>query len=150
MLQRIQSLYLIGTVLVQVLISQFAFLFFTRNDVNYSLTVLGVSESNGTSIVLDYKQVIIVVLACVFAIISISIYKNRKLQIKLTKLIVFICLAQLGFVAVSAYQLSKGDFSNMGIGVATLLIPLCAILAILAGKAIKKDEDLIKSVDRIR
>ena len=150
MLQRIQSLYLAGTVLIQLLISQFSFIFFTRNDVTYSLSTFGVIDSKGLSVEQDYKQLFIIVLACIFGVVAIALFKNRKLQVKLTKLIGFICIAQLSFVAVSFYRLNEANVQSLSVGTGTILIPVCAVLAILARKAIKKDDNLIKSVDRIR
>ncbi|MFT6715747.1 MAG: hypothetical protein ACJA0Q_000376 [Saprospiraceae bacterium] len=150
MLQRIQSLYLAVTVLVQVLVSQFTFLNFTQNEVSYTLSTGGITDNSGSIVLSDYKQVFIVVLACIFALVAIALFKNRKLQLKLTKLIGFICLAQLSFVSISAYRLMEEGVTDLNAGVATLLIPLCLVSVFLANKAIKKDENLIKSIDRIR
>ena len=150
MVQRIQSVYLAGTVLIQLLISQFSFLAFTQNNIAYSLTAFGVVDNKGVGVEQDYKQLFIIVLACVFGIVSILLFKNRKLQIKLTKLIGFICIAQLSFAAISFYRLNEANVQSLSIGIGTILIPVCAVLSILARVAIKKDDNLIKSVDRIR
>lgn len=150
MLQRIQSLYLLGILVVQVLISQFSFLVFTKDSMLYSLTPAGVFDDQDISIISDYKQVFIIIISCVFALVAIVIFKNRKLQMKLIMLLGFICVAQLVFVGVSFYQLSQDNVIGLLPGLATYLIPVCLILAVLARKAVKKDDDLIKSVDRIR
>lgn len=149
MVQRIQSLYLFLTILAQVLVSQFAFLSFTKDEIKYTLTASGIFNDAGVNFDSDYKQAIVLVLNCIFALLAILLYKNRALQIKLTRLIAYTCLAQITFIALSFYQLSR-ESSHLSIGLSSILVPLAMVLAILAGKAIKKDEDLIRSVDRIR
>ncbi|MFT6747883.1 MAG: hypothetical protein ACJAZ2_002240 [Glaciecola sp.] len=150
MLQRIQSLYLLGTVLLQVLITQFTFLRYSKETIMHSLFANGEMNDTDSTIVADYKQLFIAILAGVFAIVSIAVFKNMKLQLKLNKLILFICVTQIAFVAIRTYALIDQGASDISLGVATFLIPAAAILTLLASKAIKKDEALIKSVDRIR
>jgi len=55
----------------------------------------------------------------------------------------------LGFFVYQSLNVSgEADVSEKGIGI--LLPILSIVLLVLANKAIKKDEDLVKSVDRLR
>jgi len=150
MIQRIQSLYLIGIVLLQALLSQFSFLHFTQDGKEYTLDTQGLVDSTGVYVEPDYKQLIFLSIICFFAAISTALFKNRKIQVKLVKVIVFMSFSQIVYIVISAFKLNEDGAQNMSFGLAPFIIPICTILALLASKAIKKDENLIKSVDRIR
>ena len=83
------------------------------------------------------------------SIISILLYKKRKNQFVLNRLNIVLHLFLLGFFVYRSLNLSgEAQVSEKGIG---MLIPVFSIVfLVLANKAIKKDEDLVKSVDRLR
>ena len=83
------------------------------------------------------------------SLISIFNFKNRKFQFVLGRLNIILNFILLGFFV---YQLlippGESHISEKGVGI---FIPILSIvLLVLANKAIKKDEDLVKSVDRLR
>ena len=67
----------------------------------------------------------------------------------MNRLNIILNLFLLGFFVYRSLNLSGGTtVSEKGIG---MLIPVCSIVFLtLANRAIKKDEDLVKSVDRVR
>ena len=83
------------------------------------------------------------------SLVSIFMFKNRKLQFVLGRLNIILNLFLLGvFVYWSLTLPGEMDVSEKGIG---MFLPIISIVFIvLANKAIKKDEDLVKSVDRLR
>ena len=83
------------------------------------------------------------------AVIAIFMYKNRKNQFVINRLNLILNLFLLGFFVYRSLNLSgETVVSEKGIG---MLIPIFSIVFLaLANKAIKKDEDLVKSVDRLR
>lgn len=83
------------------------------------------------------------------AIISILNYKKRQLQFVLNRLNIIINFALLGVFVYRSLNLPGETFvSEKGIGV---LLPIISIVfLVMANKAIKRDEDLVKSVDRLR
>lgn len=85
----------------------------------------------------------------ILAIVTIFLFKNRKLQFVLGRIIILINLFLLGLLIYLSLTLSgETSVSEKGIG---MFLPILAILLlVLANKAIKKDEDLVKSVDRLR
>lgn len=90
-----------------------------------------------------------VVIIASLTLIDIFLYKNRKLQLRICDANIVLCVAWYGYYAFMAFDGLKelGDFS-MSFAVC---LPLVAIvLFILAHFGIKADEDLIKSMDRIR
>ncbi|MBN4070406.1 DUF4293 domain-containing protein [Olleya sp. AH-315-F22] len=85
----------------------------------------------------------------VLALIAIFMYKNRQTQFVLGRLNIILNFILLGlFVYRSLMVSGETDVSEKGIG---MLLPIFSIVfLVLANKAIKKDEDLVKSVDRLR
>lgn len=85
----------------------------------------------------------------VLILLNIFLYSNRKLQIRLNNLAIFVLIVLLGL---SIYQVGflsgEKQFSEKDI---KLLVPVISIVFLLiANKYIKRDERLVKSVDRIR
>ncbi|WP_420574512.1 DUF4293 domain-containing protein [Kordia sp.] len=88
--------------------------------------------------------------SAVIALITIFLFKNRKLQFVLNRFNILFNLILLGIFVYRMLNLSGevGKISEKGIGV---ILPIISIvLLVLANRAIKKDEDLVKSVDRLR
>ena len=88
-------------------------------------------------------------ISALFTFIAIFQFKNRKMQFVLGRLTILINFFLIGILVYFAQNLSGEIYvSEKGIG---LLIPILSIvLVVLANKAIKKDEELVKSVDRLR
>ncbi len=82
-------------------------------------------------------------------LLNIFLYKNRKLQIKLNNLIIFVLIVLLGL---SGYEkgLLSGEKSFSKKDVELLLPAVSIVFLLIANKYIKRDEKLVKSVDRIR
>ncbi|MGJ8593945.1 MAG: DUF4293 domain-containing protein [Aquaticitalea sp.] len=87
--------------------------------------------------------------SAVLSIVSIFGYKNRKSQFVMNRLNIILNFILLGLFVYQSLNLSgEADVSEKGIGI--VLPALSIVLLVLANKAIKKDEDLVKSVDRLR
>ena len=83
------------------------------------------------------------------AIIALLAFKNRKLQFVLGRLNIILNFILLGlFVYWSLRVPGEMNISEKGIG---MLLPIISIVfLVLANKAIMRDENLVKSVDRLR
>ena len=139
MLQRIQTVYLILAVIVTGVLPYFFPLW---------------KENNGTEIVDFYfmKEISYVALfglSTTLSIISIISFKKRQNQFVMGRLNIILNLILLGlFVYRSLMVSGETSVSEKGIG---MFLPIVAIVfLVLANKAIKKDENLVKSVDRLR
>ena len=88
-------------------------------------------------------------LSAFISLVTIFLFRNRKLQFVLGRINILFNLILLGlFVYWSLNVSGESNISEKGIG---MLIPIVSIVfLVLANKAIKKDEDLVKSVDRLR
>jgi len=135
MIQRIQSLYLaIAAIIVGVLPFVFGLWGTTENTVVFAID----------------KQYLLAgfIISAVMSLASIFMFKNRKSQFVINRLNIilnFILLAV--FVYSSLTTSGEMQVSEKGVGI----LPIISIVfLVLANKAIKKDEDLVKSVDRLR
>jgi len=137
MIQRIQTIYLfIAFIITGVL--PFIFPLWTLSD--------------GKSFFFMQNQfyAILFGLSTTLSILSILSYKKRQTQFVLGRLNIILNLILLGLFLYHSLNLSGETpvVSEKGIG---MFLPIIAIVAlVLANKAIKKDEDLVKSVDRLR
>jgi len=84
------------------------------------------------------------------SLLSILFYKKRQHQFVIGRLNIILNLILLGLFVYRSLSISGEALavSEKGIG---MFLPIVSIVfLVLANKAIKKDEDLVKSVDRLR
>ena len=88
-------------------------------------------------------------LGALLAVGSVFWYRNRQNQFVVNRLNLITQLFLLGFFVYRSLNISgEAAASEKGIG---MLIPIFSIVfLVLANRAIKKDEDLVKSADRLR
>ncbi|HAF77430.1 MAG: DUF4293 domain-containing protein [Maribacter dokdonensis] len=136
MIQRIQSLFL---VIVAILTGILPFFF------NLWIDVDGIEVFANNELLIS----IAFYASAVLAIWSMVQFKNRKSQFVINRLNMILNVFLLGFFVYRSLNLSgETSVSEKGIG---MLIPVFSIIfLVLANRAIKKDEDLVKSVDRLR
>ncbi len=136
MLQRIQTIYLI----ISVLVIAALYLWFP----------IILNEAN--EVIIDKNEPLVLGLiigSVVLTLISILNYNKRQLQFVLNRLNIILNFVLLGVFVYRSLTLSGETLvSEKGIGV---LLPIISIVfLVMANKAIKRDEDLVKSVDRLR
>jgi len=88
-------------------------------------------------------------LTALIILVNIFLYNKRKLQVKLNYLAIFVLIVLLGLsIYQNGFLSGEKQFSEKDI---KLLVPVISIvLLLIANKYIKRDERLVKSVDRIR
>lgn len=136
MLQRIQSLYLFVSFITAGVLPLFLSLWTNKGKVEVMFT--------------DYVVYIILFgLSALLAAVSIFSYKNRQNQFVINRLNMILNFILIGLFVYHSLTLSgEAQVSEKGIG---MLLPIFSIVFLaLANRAIKRDEDLVKSVDRIR
>ncbi len=89
-------------------------------------------------------------LSSVLSLLAIFQYKNRKLQSKNVLLAMIGQVIALGTAAGILFSMGAWDTGSIGEIGSALLLLIGWICQLLANRAIKKDEKLIKSMDRIR
>tara|TARA_A100000171_G_scaffold51005_1_gene63966 strand:- start:26334 stop:26744 length:411 start_codon:yes stop_codon:yes gene_type:complete len=136
MLQRIQTVYII----ISALVMGCLYIWFPSIVDEAGNTVIARNE------VLVFGLVFV---SIALAIISILSFKKRQFQFVMNRLNIISNFVLLGVFVYRSLKVSGETLvSEKGIGV---LLPIISIVfLVLANKAIKKDEDLVKSVDRLR
>lgn len=136
MIQRIQTLYLVLVVIINGVLPFWVYLWtsaqgeavYAQNEILYSMSFI---------------------ISAALAFIAILLFKKRKKQFVLNRLNMILNLFLLGFFIYRSLILSgETEVSEKGIGV--LLPAISIVFLVMANRAIKRDEDLVKSVDRLR
>ncbi len=136
MIQRIQSVFLILAIIIT---GALPFVFYlwklTNNTAFYFMN--------------NMLYTIMFGLSTTLSLVSLLTFKKRNHQFVLNRLNIILNLILLGLFVYRSLNLSGETLvSEKGIG---MFLPIVAIfLLVFANKAIKKDEDLVKSVDRLR
>lgn len=144
MIQRIQSIYLLIATLLSGGLIFLLNLWVTEQGIKF----FALDSLSSDNLVLASVFVLFITSA-VLTLITIFQFKKRQLQFVLGRLTILINFILVGILVYFAQNLSgEIKISEKGIG---LLIPIFTIVfVVLANKAIKKDEELVKSVDRLR
>jgi len=144
MVQRIQSLYLFASAVISLGLI-FVFELWVNVDKIEFFAMDLFDASNLGYIVVP----ILFLLSGLMSLVSLSLFKTRLKQFVLNRFNILINLILLGVLIYHLLTLSgEAGVSEKGIGVVLPIIVI--VLLVLANKAIKKDEDLVKSVDRLR
>ena len=137
MIQRIQTVYLI---IALVILGALPFVF----------PMFTMSDGKELRFMSDSLYTVIFGLSTALTLISILYFKKRQHQFVLNRLTIILNLILLGLFVYRSLNLSGEAIkvSEKGIG---MFLPIVAIVFLaLANRAIKKDEDLVKSAERLR
>ncbi len=83
------------------------------------------------------------------AVASIALFKNRSLQMRLSLLSSFALLAALAF-GIMLFVMDRPAATGTSIALGAFLPLAALLLLLLAYRFIKKDEKLVRSMDRLR
>ena len=133
MIQRIQSIYIFLFI-----ISNIFLLYMTsmdRNSFHFSIHEFDLFP-------------LLLILLIIFSIISLLSFKNRRTQIKLLYFLTFIQLIILTLISILAFKSDNALIFLQNYQIFIYLLGL--VLLLLSVRGIKKDQNLIESIDRIR
>jgi hypothetical protein len=157
MIQRIQSLYLAIVVLASVLLFFFPLaLYYNELSGNYKLFITGLQcmDPDPKALTGPWFTIPLAILAGAIIVltgITLFLFKNRLLQIKLIAVDILlhallIALSFLYYTGAVEKLTQITPVYQMG-----LFFPIVAlVMLLLANRAIRKDESLVKSADRLR
>ena len=131
MIQRIQSIYFLLAAISMTLIS-FKVPVYTLNE------TLFMAQD-------DTKMFILTIVGAIFSLLGLFMFKNRKFQMKLIRLTVLIQM----IIGVRLFMLFN-KFEVVLNNSLLFLLAFALIALIMAYRGVKKDDDLVRSVDRIR
>lgn len=157
MLQRIQSLYLLITSVLMVIMLSCPLGKFLGGDQEFILRAFGLIQSHAEPSEYVFSTIymgILMAMAAALPFLTIFLYKNRILQIRLCFMeLVFLAGLQV-FVGYYLYH-TVASFKSLGEMSYTLtpvdVLPLVGMIFVwLANRGIMRDEALVRSVNRIR
>ena len=153
MIQRVQTLWLLAALILQTFLWFFPFASFSQEagqNVKISLNSLPNTVENAFT---GYLSLYVCwAIATLSALIAIFLFKKRKQQMKICVYGMISSLLFGGFAWITAVKLAKSTQAelNMATSLSLYLPALSLICFVLALKYIRKDEALVKSLDRIR
>lgn len=153
MLQRIQSLYLLLTALLLCLGFCLPTAYLTNGGDSFLLNYKGIyrlSSDMESFLSPVWGITTFAVTGIVLALLTTFLFKNRKLQMKfiyVSIVNIIFCYASIYAYLCAAIERHQASWS---LGYAIVMPGISLILCLLALSAIKKDEALVKSHERLR
>lgn len=162
MIQRRQTIFMLLSVIITALLFFMPLASFNDGTTVMKFTIFGIQqpiETISLSTAYTWPLVVLTILMTLAPLVTIFLYKKRELQVRLCRLTMLVNIIFIGLIFLyyeadiqkiiaavegDEYQLYVAYFFGMVIPLVNL------ILEILAIRGIKKDIDLLKSVDRLR
>lgn len=154
MLQRIQTLYLVLALAVGVCWFFLPSALLQGGAVVYVLSGAGLVSEKGLYLYVTLPLPVLNATCCALSLIAIFRYGNRPYQVRLCRLSMLLCACDFALaVLLSRLGMALSVFPE-GASVAYrpgMVLPLLALLLLwMAAWRIRKDEELVRSVDRLR
>jgi len=162
MIQRRQTIFMLLSAIVSALLFFMPLASFNAAGNVMKFTIFGIQnpiETISLSTTYTWPLVVLTVLMTLVPLVTIFLYKKRELQVRLCRIDMLLTVIFIGLVFLyyendlikiiaavegDEYQLDVAYF----VGMAMPLVSL--VLEILAIRGIKKDIELLKSIDRLR
>lgn len=93
---------------------------------------------------------VIMLTICTLSFVVIFLFKKRKIQLKLTLSLIILTVAFIGMMLYYLFWIMEKYHAELVIGFKMFIPLLILVFGILAYVGIKKDENLVKSYDRLR
>ncbi|XZF12972.1 DUF4293 domain-containing protein [Chitinophagaceae bacterium MMS25-I14] len=145
MIQRIQTVWLLLAALVNAVL-------FEVNLYTAHMVQNGADTEVKINVTGHYPTLLIAAVITLIPLIAIFLFKNRKRQRALTA---FGIVATIGFIATIIMRVTNLNNSvpaptNGSYSILSVLPVISAVFLVMAIKGIRKDEKLVKSLDRLR
>ena len=152
MLQRVQTLYLLGDFILIVLMFAGPIADFSTEAGVLSMKHSGIFNSQGEKMQLStWPLTLFFSLVAALSFLNIFSYKNRVRQMRLC---IFLILVSFGMVGIMFYYTwvsgSKFETTQTLYQWRFVIPPIAIVLLYLAFRGIRKDELMVKAYDRIR
>lgn len=155
MIQRIQSIYLLLSAVAAALMFAFPLAKF-YGDSNFALYLYRIEffDPSPTMQLSPYfllPLMALVIFVIIMSVLALFSFKNRKRQMNITRIAMALVLILMGayfFGYVGLLEKNAGNPADYGF--ASFMPAISFLFLLLASRGIQKDENLIKSMDRLR
>lgn len=155
MIQRIQTLYLFLTTVLSLIFLNGRVIEFTegpKNILNVSSEGINLTDNVGgqATIWILLSLTSLVLLIIIVSLVALFLFKKRRLQLRMVAGLMTLVLLLI-IASVSYYIYISGIYSgDIRPGLNLFILPIMLLTSWLAFRGIKKDEELVKSYDRLR
>lgn len=139
MIQRIQTIYL--------LLSAISLIMILLLPVGYQEAESGVVANIAMSS--NLPTFILSILSGIVAVFSIFLFNNRKLQLRITSIVILLAVLTLSSLVFYLYVIGKDIITSPNF-IPYVLAGFGIIFGILAYRGIDADDKLVRSMDRLR
>lgn len=152
MIQRIQTLFLLGAAVFMTLMLFLPLAsFVTEGGMSYTAASTGLHREDGQMVYATWPVFILVIVTAFLLAGNIFLFRNRKLQIRIC---VYSIILEFGLIGLMYYFwvviLREVPMESYVIGIPVVFPAVAVILTYLAFRGIRKDEILIRSMDKLR
>jgi len=150
MIQRIQTLFLLISTAILSLLYFFPLTEFSDSSNQiFNFNVFGIYIDN-EEIISTIPLIILLSIVVLLSLISIFAYRNRPLQMRLSVFNILVLVGFIGMFAFYIFNSTERINANIHYTIFSVMPVISILLIYLAHRAIKKDEELVRSADRIR
>ena len=154
MIQRIQTLYLLVAAL---LVAALFFVPFAelagKDGAHYLFNISGINvngSDGSTSLDNAWPVLVLVCLSLIMVVLSIFLFKNRITQIRISYISISFLFGLKALMYYYTWSSNNVPIGGLHSKTYAVLPLIAAIFVFLAIRNIRKDENLVKSIDRIR
>ena len=141
MIQRLQSVWLLLAAAAAFCSLQFSF---------YSGNIIAANQAKSFAVLNAQSNLLLLILSAgvgIASLISIFLYRNRKTQLRIVLVTLLVSIINLVLFFTQTKKFVPGESSYNLTAIFAIVVPVFLILAM---RGIKKDEKLVKSLDRLR
>ena len=160
MIQRVQTIYMLASVIAILTMHFFWLASFAIPEATFELNSLGlVCQTKGFETDrMVWELFIVLLLMVALPLVNIFLYKNRKLQLRVLIYTIILNVLYYGLFFWECYRLkgevaalSQGGVADVHYNIMMLVMPAVSIFAlIMAARGVIFDIALIKSLERLR
>ncbi|NBX26766.1 MAG: DUF4293 family protein [Chitinophagia bacterium] len=145
MIQRKQSIWLLLAALLNAAV-------FLGANFSIETRIQNVLQTNRYTVLQHLPSTLFILAAIVLALIAIFLFRKRPLQMKISLLALLATMAYcfINWMRIKEIFANNKMISNYSFGLASITPYFAIVFILLACLGIRKDEKLVKSLDRLR
>jgi len=145
MIQRKQSIWLLLAALLNAAV-------FLGANFSIETRIQNVLQTNRYTVLQHLPSTLFILAAIVLSLIAIFLFRKRPLQMKMSLLALLATMAYcfINWMRIKEVFANNKMISNYSFGLASITPYFAIVFILLACLGIKKDEKLVKSLDRLR
>ncbi len=149
MIQRIQTVFLFLVTLISVLLFFIPFVEYRMGNEYLSISLMPLNKPNNVASLI-YATSLVNIGILLLSAYTVFQYRNRKKQMRIARALMLVAMMLLSsMLGIDYFRGDKALWTKTYLW--TSLLPIASVLfAFMAQRFIKKDEDLVRSAERIR